>query len=525
MTDWITKTAFMDSCRCGYAFSMRRAGLVPPSGSDPKPESDSEPESVWPDWVYELFARKRWMLRVDDTPVIRNPELWIAGRPPGIDPADGAMIPILIFPEHGISTKEEEIEFVLPEVDWRDRWALAFYWLLLGPQRTRSDAAAVGYVVLPGASVKQYPLARDLAAVQFAIEKARQAIRLLSPYFCAQCDVCKARSAHRLQVATEQRSLALVTGISFRQALDLERAGIGTYDALTHADSHAISQTLRVSEKKVDAWKTMASAVATNSPIVLKKITLPLDPANMTVLDTEHGMWWRTAGRCVWLIGLRVYRHGECEDHIFWAADRDIDEYRSVKETARLLGRHRDLPVVTWNGRVDLRHLMRAVEAWTAVGKKIRVDWDDVTHRHIDMLKVLRESVALPVPKLGLKDVAQYFGVPADPIRVHVDYRPESGTWVPTVLRIGAGGTSEITIADGRDAVEALLVYKHSESTLIHGSFKGMPRNDRIAIREALKEYVRQDLRLTAEVTRHVVVLLAAAKASGTGSAGEGERN
>ena len=330
------------------------------------------------------------------------------------------------------------------------------------------------------------------SSVGTGVEKARQAKASLSPYSCGRCDVCKTRFANRLQLATEQRSLALVTPISFRHALDLERAGIGTVEDLVRADPRAISQAARVSEKRGGAWKKASSAAVMGSAVVLRRPEVLPDPANMVALDTEHGMFPRSH----WLIGIRVVRHGESADHILWAWEDDAG-YKALKRAAKLLQDHRDLPIVTWNGLADLERVAGAAEAWAAVGEKIRIDRADVARRHIDMLKVVRGSIALAIPSLRLKEVAQYLGVPADPVRIRLNHHPRA--MISPVLGTDSEGLPELTIADGRDAQEAISFLRDWSK----------PSANDLAVRRAVEEYLRQDLRLTAEVTRHVVALLA----------------
>ncbi len=399
---FLTKTNFVNFCRCTYAYSMRQAGLVPPSEEEEREETE---DVGFPPGVSRLFRRKRWRLITNKNDVYRNTALKIAGRPDGIDVAGGAMIPIDVMIRMPSFGEDGEIEYRPPDIRWPHRCGLAFYWLVLSPHRTNREALPLGRVVFELGELgtdklrlefRDLSLADDLASVEFAIEKARQAKVSLSPHSCGECYICKTRFAHRHRLATEHRSLALVTSIPFRHALDLERAGIGTVEELVRADPSAISRAARVSEKRASAWKREASAAVKGSAVVLRRADVLPDPANMVAFDTEYGKF-RTSS---WVIGIRVVRHGECEDHILWATYDDGGR-KALKGAAKLLRDHRDLPLVTWNGRPDLERIARAAESWAAVGTKIGIDRDDVARRHVDMLKVVAEQWRSPSRNCG----------------------------------------------------------------------------------------------------------------------------
>ena len=79
-----------------------------------------------------------------------------------------------------------------------------------------------------------------------------------------------------------------------------------------------------------------------------------------------------------------------------------------------------DLPVVTWSGpSADIPQLANAAARWKMVGWRTLHNWlPELERRHVDLCRLVREHLALPIPRLGLKEVAAYLGVQQNPVTV-----------------------------------------------------------------------------------------------------------
>jgi hypothetical protein len=129
---WVTKTDLTRYLRCPYSFwlattgQIGRAELVDELGErlisegsqfDKSLREASTPVDV--EDVRELFGKD---VRVFQSQRFENAALQIAGIPDGMDTAGGALVPIEMK-SHRIVQKTDRLE-------------LAFYWLLLEPERT-----------------------------------------------------------------------------------------------------------------------------------------------------------------------------------------------------------------------------------------------------------------------------------------------------------------------------------------------------------------------------------------------------
>jgi hypothetical protein len=157
---WVTKSELLLFRQCPYAFSMLHLGLATPA-SPP----DERPVT-FPDHTSRLFKRRGWSWMAHKKTTFRNSELRIAGRPHGIDPADGGMVPIAVVGWNWLQIPGDDD---LRQINTMDRWSLAFYWVLLQPLRTRAGMEPIGWAVRDR-DIKPIRLADKLEDVQAAIE-------------------------------------------------------------------------------------------------------------------------------------------------------------------------------------------------------------------------------------------------------------------------------------------------------------------------------------------------------------------
>ena len=492
---WVTKTDLMNFCRCPYAFSMLQLGLAAPDIPAEGSESE-ESGSEFPRTLRRFFKRRGWTINWGPLrTVFMSEALRIAGKPHGVDKSRGAMIPVAVF-SPSWSLTEDGIVQRPRKLTWRDRWGLAFYWLLLSPYRAAQSASPIAHVVLltnyrtARAKELDVSLSTEVTDVEFVIEKVRQAKTSVPPWQCGRCDICRGRDGHALGIARDTKSLSLVQGISFRHAVALERFGIFTYEDLLNAVSQTAAQQIGVSRRRLENWRSQAGVVATRRPEVKK--ALPIDPERMLILDIEHISESWNCGATVWLIGVRIVRDGRAEDHILWA-ETPSEEWRNLRRLAALFEHNRDLPVVTWNGTSsDLRVLQKSGDRWRAVRAGIPYGWPDgeVANRHVDLFRYVRDDVRLDTARLGLKDVARSFGLSHDPVSVRV---PQWGD-----------GPQDVTIDVGKTASDLYIRYALS---------KPFSRNKKVwfPVRRGLMDYNRQDLAFVSEIATRLKELSATA--------------
>ncbi|MGH3442404.1 MAG: TM0106 family RecB-like putative nuclease, partial [Nitriliruptorales bacterium] len=334
-------------------------------------------------------------IRVLGTPMFENRDLRIFGTPDGIDAAGGALIPIEIK-SHKDVQRTDELE-------------LAFYWLLLQPQRRRRVPPR-GLLILrrdDGAEEVEVPLREHrFDEVRRLLREIREARRRgVEPRICG-CNVCsKVRRDEVTAAARSRADLTLIRGIGWAYAPALEQLGIRTWRDLMHCDPVQIIGGMRergysISNWHIDGWKHHAASYATGAPVVFGAGG-PL-PEAFIALDLEY-----IPEGLLWLIGLSVQKPGRCEHRFMWA-DRPRDVKANLAELATVLRAHESLPVLTWSGdSADVPVLRSAAERY-----KMPEVMAPIEGRHLDLYDYVGRNLRLPIPRFGLKDVGAYFGVP-----------------------------------------------------------------------------------------------------------------
>jgi predicted RecB family nuclease len=99
--------------------------------------------------------------------------------------------------------------------------------------------------------------------------------------------------------------------------------------------------------------------------------------------------------------------HGEDFEHVALWADEASEERANLESLAELLAEHAELPVATWGGTsADLPQLKGACNRLGLEGLLNSLD-----SRHVDLFAHARRALRLPIPELGLGEVAAFFGV------------------------------------------------------------------------------------------------------------------
>lgn len=405
---WVSKTDLMRYVRCPYAFWLLERGEI--TFDDTVDEFQLQLLQEGHDFqerveagAIRLQVEARELQRllhekivIYNVPTFRNTELRIHGQPDGVDASEGALLPIEMK-SHKDVQRTDELE-------------LAFYWLLLEPFRTRDPGEPRGYVILRRDGLPEQVDVRipphrfdEVHRLLVAVRLAR--LRGVRPRICG-CHVCsEARRQDVLRSTLQNKDLTLVVGIGRHYAAALEAMGIGTWEELLGSDTETIVLRLRdhkyaLSEDVVERWKRHAECWRAAEPFYFG--STPFSDAAFIALDLEYGAFGP-----IWLIGACVVHGAEREYVTLWADD-SRSERRNLRALSALAEANPSLPIVTWSGNAADVPQMRAAAQRLRLGTTL----DPILARHCDLFCYARDNIRLPIPSLGLKDVAEYWGIP-----------------------------------------------------------------------------------------------------------------
>lgn len=407
---WITKTDLITFVRCPYAFSLLDRGLI--TRDDMVDEFQVrllneglrfqravEAKAVRIDAApEEIPSLLRQEIALLDPPAFENKRLKIHGRPDGIEAARGALIPIEIK-SHKDVQPTDELE-------------LAFYWLLLDPYRTRQVIQPRGVLLLKREGEPErveVPIREHrFEQVRRLLEEIRDArSRGVRPRICG-CNVCsRVRRDEVHRAARKNRDLTLIWDIARERACHLERIGLRSWEHLLACDPDDVVARLRdrkqfVSSAQVERWQHHARAWKTQAPVFFGD-ERSVD-GHFIALDLEY---LQGPDGLVWLIGGCVV-DGEARGRFAFWSDSAREEKLALQRLDAILRKHPYAPVVTWNGNgadlPNLRHAAKRTRVTAALAA--------VTERHLDVFQYATRNFRLPIPRLGLKEVAEYFGIP-----------------------------------------------------------------------------------------------------------------
>lgn len=188
------------------------------------------------------------------------------------------------------------------------------------------------------------------------------------------------------------------------RAAAFEEIGIRKRDDLDTCDVQSVAANLRaigtrISPTQIEQMRFHAQSYREERAILFA--SPPEIGDSFFALDLEYDLFKPR----IWLMGLYVVTKGEHEHLALWADDAP-EERSNLERLAELLDEHPELPVITWGGAsADLPQLK---------GACTRLDVDHLTEeldaRHIDVFAHARRGLRLPIPELGLGEVAAFFG-------------------------------------------------------------------------------------------------------------------
>jgi predicted RecB family nuclease len=251
------------------------------------------------------------------------------------------------------------------------------------------------------------------------VEQVRRARRQgVRPRICG-CPVCsRVRRDEVYQAALQSKDLTLIFGVARVYARVLEELGVGTWEDLLRCDVQAVAASFRargypaVTAMEVWRWRQHARSYALGHPVVFDDFLTGgaadfLVGGSFIALDLEYDSEYEEPGSLIWLVGACVV-DGDAQEHVVLWADSTEDEEHYLRALGELVRCHPTLPVVTWAGGGAEGPQLRAAAKRLGTG----LDLDLLFERHVDLFAYAWRHVRLPIPSLGLKEVAEYFGVP-----------------------------------------------------------------------------------------------------------------
>jgi predicted RecB family nuclease len=411
--NWVNKVDLARWLRCPYAFWLLDTGHISASETvtefhrdlikggirfqheieAPLPVMDVPPRTTW-----KRLIREHPNVRLHQLPILENPALKIYGRPDAVEIADGALIPVEI-------KAHKDVQRV-------DVLELAFYWRLLELCRTRG-VEPEGRLILRrnGQPVEErvfIPKFR-LAEVDGHLARIREARQHgIKPRICG-CTVCSGISRHAIRDAVfRAKDVSVIYGVGRVYGPFLEdRCSIATWDQLLECNVEEVSEAFRaagygnVTTAEVSRWRLHAIAYTTARPAFANGLVDPFPIDNEYIaLDLEYDEIGFT-----WLIGAYLVKRNRRTYVSYWTSNKG-EESANIRALVRFVGKHSDLPVVTWSGKsADVPTLVK-----TAARHGINVG--ALLSRHVDLFDWARLNLRLPIPTTGLTEVAAYFGIP-----------------------------------------------------------------------------------------------------------------
>lgn len=293
-----------------------------------------------------------------------------------------------------------------------DRQELAFYWRLLEPVQPRKvpKENRRGYVFL-GQSIEPKKVSirpEDITESEFKVIRARNAISKEPELsLSSECKNCTLEEDHKVEVK-ERLSLDVIYGVGRQRKEILRQLGINTLgDLATSIPEVLASQWSKFSPYQPALYqlvemKTHAESWLSGKPRVLDATQIPT-PSEAIILDLEYSPG---EGGSIFLAGMLVSGNEGATSVIQEFSENSLDERRVLESLIRVLNRYPTYPIVTWAGlSADFPQLQKA---WLRHSLP-RLALDDFKRRHVDLFKRTERGIRLPILKLGLKEVSDYF--------------------------------------------------------------------------------------------------------------------
>jgi uncharacterized protein len=277
---------------------------------------------------------------------------------------------------------------------------LAFYGLLLG--HAQNHIPETGDLILMDGSRETINLHDHIPQVETAIQEIEQiqnGREELPTLSSSECGMCGWRE-HCLKTLKARKDISLLNGLGRGKKQALNEAGYGDLLDISNANSESLCEVRGVGERTAHRMIMQASVLLENEPEFLSSPLLPRTETEL-YLDMEC----QQASQVIYLIG--VLECGEREEEFRpFVAERPEDEGRMWAEFLGYLdGLSNDLTIYHYH-HFEATHLRKLAERYGIEKEQEEKLFDNL----IDLHRVLKESVVLPVHSYGLKTVAKWMG-------------------------------------------------------------------------------------------------------------------
>lgn len=235
------------------------------------------------------------------------------------------------------------------------------------------------------------------AALDALIELA--AGREPQPFISSACNDCPWRAVC-LPIAEAANDISLVTGLARTVWEQLHASGLGTLEAAAGADVSDLTPMYRVGEKTAQHIIRQASALTGDRPVAIAPPDLPRPAEGEIFFDVES--YAHATGTDYYLMGLLV-REGEGYRFAYDLAEHPADERAMWDAFLARISQYSG-PVYHY-GRYEATTIRTLIARY---GKDPLAG--ALLGRLVDLQKLLRKSVTLPIRGYSLKQVARWMG-------------------------------------------------------------------------------------------------------------------
>jgi len=277
---------------------------------------------------------------------------------------------------------------------------LAFYALLL--DRVQGFAPADGDAILVDRNRETVALGERLGPVRQVIGEIREVMagRTESPTLCDQCGMC-AWQDHCLRTLYGTNDVSLLDGFGPTKKAVLVDAGYTDLTAVSRAQAHRLCDLRGVGAKTADRIIRQAKVLLDGTPQVISPPSFRQPP-----LEVYLDMECQQGTQMIYLIGMLECEEGRDDQFLPFVAEGPEGE---AEMWGRFLQYVRGLPahtVIYHYHNFEATHLRKLADRHgidTAAEMKL-------FGHLVDLHRVLKDSVVLPVHSYGLKPVARYLG-------------------------------------------------------------------------------------------------------------------
>lgn len=277
---------------------------------------------------------------------------------------------------------------------------LGFYASLLG---------SIQGVVPPTADLILVDHTRATVEMPSAVELARQLTeharaamdgRAETPTLSVECGMCPWND-HCLRTMYASADISLIDGLGRAKKPPLNALGYANLEAIANSTPAALCQIKGIQQKTAERMITQASVLLDGDPLPISHLQFP-DFEIELYLDMEC----QQQTQVIYLIGVLECGRDGSEKFRAFVAERPEDEGEMWAGLLGYLAGLRDDPVIYHYHSFESTHLRKLAERHGLDPEVEPRLFDSL----VDLHRVLKDSVVLPIHSYGLKPVAKWLG-------------------------------------------------------------------------------------------------------------------